>query len=318
MKNEEIMLSIYIPTYNHEKYIKRALDSVFSQKTKYKYEVLVGEDCSTDNTKQILKEYEREHSEYVKSGVLHILYRKDNMHQKKPDNADDLKARCKGKYIIALEGDDYWIDDNKIKAQIDFLESNPQYIAVAHNCLVVDENGNANGELYPECKEKEYTWLHFMHNILPGQFTTVMYRNIYVNKNINLSLISKGLTPGDRLIYAVLLSNGKIYCMQKIMSAYRHVTTQGTSFSATNKYNFKEKNLWYRELLSYLKTVDLKRQRYGEILYMRCLLKGVKAKQCSYKELLKNIEIIDHKLYSFIKWVIYKIRKDILHQKKWV
>ena len=58
---DDVILSIYVPTYNHEKYIARALDSILMQKTDYAYEVLVGEDASTDNTRAILKEYEKKY-----------------------------------------------------------------------------------------------------------------------------------------------------------------------------------------------------------------------------------------------------------------
>ena len=131
---EDPILSIYVATYNHESYIIRALDSIFMQKTKYRYEVLVGEDCSTDRTREILKQYEKEHQEYIKDGALKIYYRKTNMHKYKLNNSYDLEMRCKGKYIIALEGDDYWVDENKIEIQVDFLENHSQYIAVSHNC----------------------------------------------------------------------------------------------------------------------------------------------------------------------------------------
>lgn len=72
------ILSIYIPTYNHENYIRKAIDSVLMQKTTYLYEVLVGEDASTDNTKKILKEYEKEHPNKIK-----VFYREKNMYGKK-------------------------------------------------------------------------------------------------------------------------------------------------------------------------------------------------------------------------------------------
>ena len=99
-------LSIYVATYNHEKYITKALDSVFMQKTKYSFEVLVGEDCSTDNTRLVLKEYEKKNY-----NNLTIYYRQKNMSNMDISNAMDLIMRCRGKYLIALEGDDYWIDE---------------------------------------------------------------------------------------------------------------------------------------------------------------------------------------------------------------
>ena len=312
------MLSIYIATYNHENYIKKALDSVFQQKTQYSFEVLGGEDCSSDNTRLVLKNYEKEHPSYVNSGKLKVFYRKHNMNKEIPSNSDDLKARCKGKYIIALEGDDYWTDDLKIESQINFLEKHLNYIAVAHNCQIVDENGDKTQEEYPECRQEEYTISHYMSEILPGQLTTLMYRNIYKDKNIDCSLLKKGLSPGDRLISLVLLCNGNIYCIQKSMSAYRHVTAHGDSYSATYRYKFKEDEQWNKAIVEYLKNQGSLMAKYGEVLYFRCIMKGIKSKQCTIKKAVTLIGCLDYKFYDLQKWIIYKWNKDILHRKIWI
>ena len=95
---KEPILSVYIATYNHEKYIADALDSVIMQKTKYPFEVLVGEDCSTDGTRDILKSYELKYP-----GLFTIFYRDHNMYNETPNNAADIKTKCRGKYIVALE-----------------------------------------------------------------------------------------------------------------------------------------------------------------------------------------------------------------------
>lgn len=313
-----IDLSIYVPTYNHEKYIKKALDSIFEQKTNFNYEVLVGEDCSTDNTRKILKEYEVEHKDYVENGKLKIFYRESNMYYKIPDNATDLKKRSKGRYIIALEGDDYWLDDKKIEKQISFLDANPDFIAVSHNCKVVNEFGDAVIEAYPECKDNEYFFYHYMSDILPGQLTTLMYRNIYINPNFDCDFLMNGLSPGDRLIILFLLCHGRIYCIQECMSAYRHVTTHGDSYSANYKYSFKDAVNYYKEILLYLKTKVPSKANYGEDLYFRIIMKGIKDKDCTLKEAIALTGILEHRLFVMRNWIVYIIRKRILHKKIWI
>ena len=315
---EDPILSIYVATYNHENYIIRALDSIFMQKTKYSYEVLVGEDCSTDKTREVLRQYEKEHAEFVANGKLKVFYRKSNMYKCTPSNSQDLKKRSRGKYIIALEGDDYWTDDTKLEKQIDFLEQHPEYIAVAHNCIVVDENSLCKNEIYPECKDTEYTLKHFMNNILPGQLTTVMYRNIYITHSIDLSLLEKDLTPGDRLIYLTLVLNGKVFCIQKVMSSYRHITAHGDSFSATHKYDFAEAEEYYRTIMMYMRKFDLLEKKCGEILYFRCLMKGLRAKQCSLKKVKLSLDTMDYKYYAAWMWILYKWRKDVMKKSIWM
>lgn len=225
----DVMVSIYVTTFNHEKYITRALDSILMQKTQYAYEVLVGEDCSTDNTRAVVQAWEREHP-----GKFTIFYRETNMHKTDCPNGMDLKLRCKGKYIICLEGDDFWTDPEKLEKQVTFLENHPEYYAVAHNCTVVGEDSLPNGEAYPECKDAEYTLRHYASEIMPGQLTTLLSRNYMTDPSFDRSLLMKRCGPGDRNIYFSIAAQGRIYCMQESMSAYRHITSGGSSFSANH------------------------------------------------------------------------------------
>jgi len=261
----QIMVSIYVPTYNHENYIVRALDSILMQKTQYSYEVFVGEDCSSDHTRRLLEQWEEEH----KDPRFKIFYRPQNMHQSAVTNASDLKSRCKGKYIICLEGDDFWTDPDKLQQQVSFLEAHPEYYAVAHNCMVVGEDSEPIDEEYPECKDTEYTFRHFASYVLPGQYTTFLSRNYMIDPHVDRQLLSVSGGAGDRRVYFSVLCHGKIYCIQKCMSAYRHITTSGTSFSATNRYDFKKLEADARNYLVYAyKIQHTQAIRCAELLYL--------------------------------------------------
>jgi len=259
-------VSIYMSVFNHENYVVRALDSIRMQKTEYSYEVFVGEDCSTDNTRQILKEWEAKHND----PRFTILYRETNMYRMPINNGRDLKNRCKGKYIICLEGDDFWTDPYKLQKQVSFLESHPEYYAVAHNCTVVGEDSLPNGELYPECKDEAYTMRHFFSEIMPGQYTTLLARNYMTDPNIDRTLLEQQGGPGDRRVYFTLLCHGKIHCMQETMSAYRHITTHGTSFSATHKYSYDKTEQEFRNYMEYAYLLNNKAAiAYTEMVYLR-------------------------------------------------
>ena len=298
---ERPTLSIYVPTFNHEHYIVQALDSILMQETSYTYEVLVGEDCSTDNTRAVLKEYEKQHP-----GKLQVFYREQNMRKQgnAVGNSGDLRSRCRGKYIIALEGDDYWTDPCKIDKQIRFLEEHPDYIAVAHNCIVVDHDSSRKDEVYPQCTDTEYTFDHFARDIMPGQLTTVMLRNIYHDDRYDTSLLNRRIVPGDRLIYFWLLSNGKIHCIQEEMSAYRHVTTQGSSFSATSKYNFATYETLYAIFMEYAREQNNKEALLcAERLYFRNLRVGSVFGQCSLKDSLRYFSKIKNKAKVLLLYI---------------
>ncbi len=119
-------LSICCITYNHENYISETLDGFLEQKTNFDIEIIVCDDASTDNTGNIIQGYIERNPNSLKYfrhakniGVL-------------PNLIYALKA-CTGKYIALCEGDDYWCDKNKLQTQVDFLESNPDYVGCFHN-----------------------------------------------------------------------------------------------------------------------------------------------------------------------------------------
>ena len=123
--NGEIpLVSISCITYNHEPYIVQALNGFLMQKTSFPFEVLVHDDASTDRTADIIREYEKKFPKIIKP-----IYQKENQYSKgfTSVTATWNFPRAQGKYMALCEGDDYWIDENKLQMQVDFLEHNPDY-----------------------------------------------------------------------------------------------------------------------------------------------------------------------------------------------
>ena len=173
------------------------------------------------------------------------------------------------------------------------MQKNKKYIAVAHNCIVVDKNSKLLNENYPECKKNNYTLRDWYKGIYPGQSTTVMYRNPKYT-GLNWSLALKNLSPGDVLTNFLLVSHGDVYCMQDAMSAYRHVITDGNSFSATHKVKYEEWKNYNLELVKYAKNYcDSQGQKYAEMYCVREYLSMLKHRVISLKEffVLKNYGI---------------------------
>lgn len=251
MNDIKPFVSVIVITYGHEAYIRQALDSILMQKVNFNFEVLVGEDCSPDATRSILKKYER-----LYPNKFVMIYRNKNIGAKK--NEQDLIKRANGKYLAFLEGDDFWISEDKLQKQVDFLEKHSEFIATAHNVDVVDKNGKKIlNKIYPECKDEIYSLKHYKNGILPGQTATIVMRNIFKDNNFDLSLLTKidPSMPGDRVLTYLLATYGKIYCFQEIMSAYRYVTDSGSSFSAVQSILLKENPIkqieYYKIILRY-------------------------------------------------------------------
>ncbi len=310
--NEEIKVSVCIVTFNHERYIRQAIESVLMQKVNFPIEILVGDDCSQDKTPEILKEYEGKYPN------LRIILRQENLWGTPDNNSWQLRSITRGKYVIVLEGDDFWLDTQKLQKQADFLDKHQNFIAVAHRCVVVGDDSAPIDEVYPECNDAEYTIDHFASNILPGQTTTVMYRNIYRGvPEVDLSILHKGLIPGDRLLNFVLLCYGRVGCLQDRMTAYRHVTTHGSSFSATVRSDFYRDLHWLKELLAYAKKVGTPKSVIAvEIFligYYRGNIFGVHSQNrvvAWQSWLQENIQAM-----SYVKYVEGLINRKIFHKQ---
>lgn len=253
----EIMVSVIMPTYNHEHYIEQAVRSVLMQKVNFEYEVLIGEDCSTDHTKTVLMDMES-----LLPQNFHIFYRCPNMGGRGKNNSRDLHMRASGRYVITLEGDDYWIYDHKLQEEVDFLEAHPEFVAVAHNTWVVDHDSNERDDYrYPECKNAEYTVHDYERGILAGQTATILFRRaIYESVVYQMIRDIPGEYPGDRRTNFLLPCIGKVRCIQEKWSAYRYVTNTGSSYSARMSHMvtyskeyidmFHDTLLFHRELLA--------------------------------------------------------------------
>ena len=124
------LVSVWFLTYNHVEYIEKALDSVLAQKTDFPYEIVIGDDASTDGTSEILDRYQSEHPDKIK-----ILRSTKNLWEYYGNALRNYRA-CRGKYIAFLEGDDYWISDHKLKYQVEALEANPHYSCSFHDTYV--------------------------------------------------------------------------------------------------------------------------------------------------------------------------------------
>lgn len=297
----DIILSILVPTYGHEKYIRKALDSILIQRTRYRYEVIVGEDASPDNTREILKEYKKRFPD-----IFTMIYRNKNAGGFGNGNCMDLLTRAKGKYLAFLEGDDFWISCTKIEEQVSFLETHPDYVAVGCNTIVVDENSNMLEERYPECRDEEYTLKHFRKNILPGQTSCMMYR-IEICKEIYSDLIwNSNPVPGDKILFLGAVTKGRICCIQKEMSAYRHIVSKGFSYSANKKKDFYEQLDWYVDLISFSRR--LKRRNAVYAAKGTCLAflfwDGLRNKKISFFVFLKIMAEVKITLYVLILKVL--------------
>lgn len=128
------LVSVRTVTYNHEKYIAQCLEGILMQRTNFPFELVIGEDCSTDRTREIVLAYENKYPDKIRAIVSE---RNVGVAQ----NALRVMRACQGKYHAFCEGDDYWIDPLKLQKQVYFMEAHQDVTMCFHNALVVKEDG---------------------------------------------------------------------------------------------------------------------------------------------------------------------------------
>jgi glycosyltransferase involved in cell wall biosynthesis len=218
--NTKPKVSICFVTYNQENYIRTALDSILEQKVDFDYEIVIGDDCSTDSNAAIIKEYANNYPDKIRA-YLHT-YNLGPKHIPSKNNYLHAFFNCNGEYIVHLEGDDYFCDQNKLQKQADFLDQNQTFVACFHNALIKyeDNSGRKDENINPPDQkniieiedflaEKE-TW--FMAT------ASVMMRRKYVD---SLPSWFQETKSGDIPLYTILTKNGSIAYLPEVMSVYR-------------------------------------------------------------------------------------------------
>ena len=132
--SENELLTVICTTYNHGNYIERCISGILEQETTFKYRVLIHDDCSTDNTTEIVKSLAKAHPEKITA-----IIQKENQYSKGIKPAEILSPLINSKYLAYCEGDDFWCDKNKLQIAVNFLETNKDFYCVFHNYKILED-----------------------------------------------------------------------------------------------------------------------------------------------------------------------------------
>ncbi len=212
--NNTILVSIICNTYNHEDYIADALDSFLMQRTNFDFEVLVHDDASTDRTAEIIREYEKKYPEIIKA-----VYRTENLYSRNLPNGQIERAR--GKFIAICEGDDYWIDPDKLQKQVDLLEKHPNCDVCAHAAYVVNaDTKNRIGNISP----RNNSGIIEVQDVIEGGGGFVATNSLVVRKNFYDE--SPEFRQFNQIDYSLQIASslrGGMLYLPDYMSAYRYM-----------------------------------------------------------------------------------------------
>jgi glycosyltransferase involved in cell wall biosynthesis len=230
------VVSVLILTYNHFNYIEQAIKSVLDQKTNFDFEILIGDDCSTDGTCELVDSFISKYPNFIKA-----IRSEHNVGALR--NEKRLMEASSGKYIAFLEGDDYWTDSLKLKKQVEFLEANPDY-GLVHGDVnhYYQETNKTIGSYNKTINIKIPNGYIFDELIKPGahliKTMTTLFRKELIVMYFNYDIaISRNWKLTDMGIWLDIAMNSKVYYFNEVFATYRLIKE-----SATRSKNPKIKN----------------------------------------------------------------------------
>lgn len=230
------LLSICIRSYNQAAYISEAIDSALMQKTDFPFEIIIGEDCSTDNTPNILSDYISKFPDKIK-----IISGSENV-----GGTLNLKRTIEAssaKYIALCDGDDYWTDPYKLQKQVDFLENHPEYVVCFHNVMNIYEDKRTKPSLFNALDFPSY---HTYQSVVELDWFLPINSEVFVRDKLIFPDWYDQVINDDYVINLILARSGPFHYMPDLMSVYRHHSSNESNIYA-NRILLNEKIIFILE-----------------------------------------------------------------------
>jgi glycosyltransferase involved in cell wall biosynthesis len=229
---KKLLVSVCVMTYQQVNYIKDCLDGILNQKTDFPFEILLGEDASTDGTREICIEYAKAHPDKIR---LFLHTRENNIKIGGQGTAwfnymNNL-FQSNGKYIAICEGDDFWVDPQKLQKQVDVLENNPGFSGVTTNFCYADVDGNIiKAKKYENVNETVFGF----HKLLTYRILNRTLVTMYIKKLEAIELLADfvDVTFGDRVLQLIMFNYGDIKYIDDVTAAFR----EGSGYYSPVRY----------------------------------------------------------------------------------
>lgn len=210
-------LSVCMITYNHENFIAQAIESVLMQEVNFDYEIVIGEDCSTDNTRNILLSYHNKFPDKIK-----LILHEHNVGGH--ENFIQTYKACKGEYLALLEGDDFWISPEKLQMQVDLMEKHPEFATCFHRVVAAVQDGDeyrimrsTHDDFYEASGKRHFTLKDFLDfNFIPTGST--LFRNNLIKEFPSWIY---DVTQVDWALQILYAQHGDIILIDELIGAYR-------------------------------------------------------------------------------------------------
>ncbi|ANU11032.1 family 2 glycosyl transferase [Planococcus antarcticus DSM 14505] len=244
----DILVSVDCLAYNHEHYIAETIDGFLMQKTNFKFEILIHDDASVDNTTNIIKDYEKKFPDIIKP-----IYQKENQFSQGATMLQVNQRRAKGKYMAICEGDDYWTDPYKLQKQVDYLEANPECVLSVHSAFKFSE---IRKKMIDRVRPSRQDRIFSTEEVIEGggelfPTNSMVYRREMAD-HVPAFYFDAGV--GDYPLTIHLAHNGRVHYMDKAMSVYR-VDVKG-AWSEETLSNASKEVQRHEEVTNLLDAID--------------------------------------------------------------
>lgn len=302
------LLSVRLMTYNHAKFIEECLKGIQIQKTSFPFEVVIGDDFSTDNNLEIIKRF------IAGAKNPKITYRlldrkrgdaydKERQKRGRAYNFINILDNCKGKYIALIDGDDYWTDPLKLQKQVEFLEANPEFVVCGHNAMVIDDQGKV-------LKKRKQTHLIADTDFSGLELQRGAYLNtlslVFRNEIISFPAIFEKCMNLDSILLSLLGNKGCGKYIEDIAPGVYRVHGGGVWSLSDRMQRMKSRIITFEAFLKFYKSKPEVSQEYHKRLVKisRDLLASL-PEQKSFKDFWGlNYQYLKYKanLFSLYRW----------------
>lgn len=301
LNNKGPEVSVFVLTYNQEEFIAQTLDAIINQQTSFDFEIVIGDDASSDGTSIICEGYKDKYPDLIN-------FKRNNTNLGLIANFVTTAARLKGKYVAICDGDDYWTDFNKLQKQVDFLEANEKYCIVGTNSLNL-----INGKLIPSKAMDSIQTFGFEEMALHNRVSapTVLFRNFEGMKKLPSFFLE--FPYGDWPVYLLVLHHyaGKVAVLPGVTAVYR----QQIGVSATMRSDLSivyAKNTLILEKLMRLDAMkgSLKSLQAGWSYQKKAQIAALIKKESYIKSFEEFCVLISRNFHwTHLRWYLYALKK---------
>lgn len=302
--DKKVDVAVFMLAYNHEKWIQKSIDSILKQKINFRMKIYIHDDCSTDDTKKIIEDA------YQKNPKIIIpIFEETNQFSKGNSIFNIVMPLLNCDFIALCEGDDFWIEENKLQIQYDYMRSHKNCSYCFGNAMLIDTNNNPLRKFYSRYSWKDKTIPKKIKSIQGAVFSTeelilldftptatVMYRGDVWN------ILKEYKDHFDLSLRLASTEIGESYYINKVLSAYRvgnsasaHGTAAVSVESYKENYYERHKKVYLefdkRTNHKYIKIINRELQRKLLQVYKQFTMLDAMREQIAYNDLRTSVKL---------------------------